>query len=190
MPDNNTNTSEAPVQLATGLETLNRTHTILNDDNDDPLNITPAKAPASETVVQNEPGTTTAQEDQPTTEAPEEEKVTPEEEELKYREKFTTDLDSILEEKTGVNLQGITEVLAELLQWRNDILALELEQKQSQQPRSNIPTAVRPQGRESVQSRNYDFRQSEIDSMDTATYARNRQAITNAYLSGRVLRDR
>lgn len=194
------NIEPTPVaNLSDGLETLNRTRTLINDDNADPLEIGVSKAP---TQVQEvvEPGTTTSQEEQPSTEAPEQveeqPEVDPEEEARQQRELFTNNLNETLQQSTGLDLNGITEVLAELLQWRNDILSLELEQQQqrqapqTQQRRSpNIPTAVRPQGRDNIQARNYDFRQSEIDAMSTADYARNRQAITNAYLSGRVLRD-
>lgn len=119
----------------------------------------------------------------------------------KHKETFVSDLDTVLKEKTGVDLAGITEALVELLTWRNDILSLEAQQKQQN---TQINEPVRPQQPPSFQRSTsktgsvnpaegaYDYTYSQILDMaknNPSEYDRQSQRITQAFMKNRVLMD-
>lgn len=117
----------------------------------------------------------------------------PEEELVKARQEVGGHLDKILEEKTGVGLDGVVEAITTLLSWYNDILSLEANQtpvQESPVPNRSAPQFQRSKGREALPTQaSYDFRRSQILSMSPEEYERNAQAITVAWQRGRVLND-
>lgn len=184
-------TEAPPVSLSedtAAARTLNRT-TRPTDLSDDPLDITPKTVPPTgeEAKVEEETKVEEVEEE----EKPEEEKQDEEEAAKKAKEEFTTNLDNILTEKSGVGLDGVVEAITTLLSWYNDILAIEAGQSAPPQSApSSPPQFQRSQGRAPLPAQtSYDYRKSEILAMDAGTYSKNAQSITNAYLKGRVLND-
>lgn len=109
---------------------------------------------------------------------------------------FLSSFDRVLQHETGVDFKGIVEVLTELLQFRNDIAAMALEPEEKEEESSTLPTPKVPQavqrskGRSTSNpggARNYDFTRREIQAMSTQEYESKADAITAAYLNGRVL---
>jgi hypothetical protein len=114
-----------------------------------------------------------------------------------YTTKVVESLDSVLNERAGVDLNGVIEALTELLQWRNDILAMGLSPEPEQLDTAlpgRVPrtgTVQRSTGRNPVPTgrSNFDYSLSQINSMSTKEYESQRESIHKAFLSGRVLKD-
>lgn len=176
--------------------TRNRTTYIVNDDGDDPLDLTPKKKEEEPKDVPSQDAIVTPEEETPkeqTQDVGETEQKPEEQDKPKYDEKFNTDLETVLQERTGVGLDGIVEAVTTLLSWYNDILSVEAQSQQQVKPQQAPkapPTFLRSQGRETTPAaKAYDYRKSEILAMSPDEYARNAQRITNAYINGRVLND-
>lgn len=188
---NNTEVSLADDTAAA--KTLNRTSRP-TDLTDDPLDITPKTVEPSGNEAQldeQQTGEETSEENPEEETKQEEEEQSEEEKVKKAREEVGNHLDGILNEKTGVGLDGVIEAITTLLGWYNDILSLEGQpQTSSPQTPAAAPNFQRSQGRTPLPAQtSYDFRKSEILAMDNATYSKRAQDITNAYLRGRVLND-
>lgn len=192
-----TTPSSVPTTLSedtAAARTFNRTRTVINDDGDDPLNIDPpAKVEPTGKDAQVDPKDVKEEEEvKPEETKDEEEKTEPDEEEVKKaRQEVGGHLDKILEEKTGVGLDGVVEAITTLLSWYNDILSIDMKAPENVPPQAPpAPAFQRSHGRTPLPAQtSYDFRKSEILAMDNATYQRRAQDITNAYLRGRVLND-
>ena len=175
-----------------GTPGTNRTTYVINDDGEDPLDLSPKKEVQRDIPSQNEvvaPEETKPEEEQ-VQDVSEEETI---QESPQYSKEFNNDLEKVLEARTGVGLDGIVEAVTTLLSWYNDTLKLQIEQEQQPTPQAAPkapPTFSRSQGRNPSPAANaYDFRLSEIQAMDAQTYAQNAQKITNAFLNKRVLMD-
>lgn len=166
---------------------INRTSIATNVE-DDPLDLSNMAKPEEPDTAPAEPEVQT----EVTNETVSEEETPPADDEtLKRHEEFTSNLSEALEAKTGVNLDGIVEVLTTLLTWHNDILQAESQMgKNTQSVNTTAPNFQRSQARTPLPAATtYDYRMSEILAMSPQDYEKNAQKITNAFMQGRVLKD-